>query len=228
MKMIILLLSLVLSPNTFATISEVSTGNLIEASKLNEIIQTVNQTSEQTSSDGVFVATGTIIQVAPLDCPAGYLKADGSAVSRTGVNANLFSAIGTSFGVGDGSTTFNLPSTIRCTSELDCENEFTVKVSSSGAVTGENLNWFNGNFTNSSPAAGTFTLNVFTEAPNCVPGQGASAHSIVNISSISHTSIGVQFNGNVKSPFQLNCQKATADFKPLSKMPSMFTKCIKL
>lgn len=40
--------------------------------------------------------------------PAGWLWADGSAVSRT-TYASLFSAIGTAFGVGDGSSTFNLP-----------------------------------------------------------------------------------------------------------------------
>lgn len=40
--------------------------------------------------------------------PTGWLKADGSAVSRT-TYATLFAAIGTTFGVGDGSTTFNLP-----------------------------------------------------------------------------------------------------------------------
>jgi microcystin-dependent protein len=40
--------------------------------------------------------------------PAGWLKANGQAVSRT-TYAALFSAIGTTFGVGDGSTTFNLP-----------------------------------------------------------------------------------------------------------------------
>jgi microcystin-dependent protein len=40
--------------------------------------------------------------------PAGWLKADGAAVSRT-TYAALFTAIGTTFGVGDGSTTFNLP-----------------------------------------------------------------------------------------------------------------------
>ncbi|WP_293788399.1 phage tail protein [uncultured Pedobacter sp.] len=38
----------------------------------------------------------------------GYLKCDGSAVSRSGYSA-LFSLIGTAFGSGDGSTTFNLP-----------------------------------------------------------------------------------------------------------------------
>lgn len=40
--------------------------------------------------------------------PQGYLLEDGSAVSRT-TYAALFSVIGTTFGVGDGSTTFNLP-----------------------------------------------------------------------------------------------------------------------
>lgn len=40
--------------------------------------------------------------------PTGWLKANGAAVSRTTYNA-LFAAIGTVFGVGDGSTTFNLP-----------------------------------------------------------------------------------------------------------------------
>lgn len=40
--------------------------------------------------------------------PTGWLKANGSAVSRTTFNA-LFAAIGTTFGAGDGSSTFNLP-----------------------------------------------------------------------------------------------------------------------
>lgn len=38
----------------------------------------------------------------------GYLLCDGAAISRT-VYANLFSVIGTTYGEGDGSTTFNLP-----------------------------------------------------------------------------------------------------------------------
>jgi len=39
---------------------------------------------------------------------AGWLYCDGDAVSRT-TYADLFAAIGTTYGVGDGSTTFNLP-----------------------------------------------------------------------------------------------------------------------
>ena len=43
--------------------------------------------------------------------PSGYLVCDGSAVSRTNY-AELFKVIGTYFGSGDGSTTFNLPNII--------------------------------------------------------------------------------------------------------------------
>lgn len=54
------------------------------------------------------VPEGTIIHVAGSSAPAGYLKANGSAVSRT-TYAALFAAIGTVYGAGNGSTTFNLP-----------------------------------------------------------------------------------------------------------------------
>ena len=40
--------------------------------------------------------------------PAGYLLCDGTAVSRT-IYSDLFDVIGTTYGSGDGSTTFNLP-----------------------------------------------------------------------------------------------------------------------
>lgn len=51
---------------------------------------------------------GTIQYFARKTAPNGWLKADGSAISRTQY-AKLFTAIGTMFGAGDGSTTFNLP-----------------------------------------------------------------------------------------------------------------------
>ena len=52
--------------------------------------------------------TGQIITYAGTTAPSGYLACDGSAVSRT-TYANLFAVIGTAYGEGDGSTTFNLP-----------------------------------------------------------------------------------------------------------------------
>lgn len=56
------------------------------------------------------VPTGVIAPFAALSpaVPAGYLLCDGSAVSRT-TYAALFALVGVTFGAGDGSTTFNLP-----------------------------------------------------------------------------------------------------------------------
>lgn len=57
---------------------------------------------------GGLVPSGVIVQDASSTIPSGYLLNDGSAVSRT-TYASLFGAIGTRFGAGDGSTTFNVP-----------------------------------------------------------------------------------------------------------------------
>ena len=54
------------------------------------------------------VAPGAILPFARTTAPAGWLKANGAAVSRSTYSA-LFAAIGTAFGVGDGTTTFNIP-----------------------------------------------------------------------------------------------------------------------
>ena len=54
------------------------------------------------------VPSGAVMHFAMQTAPAGWLKADGSAVSRTQYPA-LFAAIGTTFGAGNGKTTFNLP-----------------------------------------------------------------------------------------------------------------------
>ena len=53
-------------------------------------------------------AIGDIIPTARASAPAGRLMCDGAAVART-TYADLFAAIGTTYGAGDGSTTFNLP-----------------------------------------------------------------------------------------------------------------------
>jgi microcystin-dependent protein len=54
------------------------------------------------------IPTGGILSYGGATAPSGYLLCDGSAVSRTTYSA-LFTAIGTAFGAGDGSTTFNVP-----------------------------------------------------------------------------------------------------------------------
>ena len=66
----------------------------------------VAKVDNQTMNVGV--PTGAIAYFAHATVPFGWLKANGAAVSRT-VYANLFALIGTTYGAGDGRTTFNLP-----------------------------------------------------------------------------------------------------------------------
>lgn len=51
---------------------------------------------------------GSVIPYAGSAAPDGYLIADGAEISRT-TYSDLFAVIGTTYGVGDGSTTFTLP-----------------------------------------------------------------------------------------------------------------------
>lgn len=51
---------------------------------------------------------GSMVDFAAATAPAGWLLCDGTAVSRT-TFAALFGVISTNYGVGDGSTTFNVP-----------------------------------------------------------------------------------------------------------------------
>lgn len=54
------------------------------------------------------VPAGSIIYTLRNTAPTGFIKANGATLSRT-VYADLFAAIGTWYGSGDGSTTFNTP-----------------------------------------------------------------------------------------------------------------------
>ena len=60
------------------------------------------------------VNTGIIIPWSSESIPSGFLECNGAAVSRS-TYANLFAVVGTTYGIGDGSTTFNVPDlTDRC------------------------------------------------------------------------------------------------------------------
>lgn len=52
---------------------------------------------------------GMVGAFALTSCPSGWVEGDGSEVSRSGANADLFAAMGTIHGTGNGTTTFNLP-----------------------------------------------------------------------------------------------------------------------
>lgn len=60
------------------------------------------------SSSGNFIPAGLVTTYAGSSAPSGWLLCNGNAVNRVTYSA-LFNVIGETYGVGDGSTTFNLP-----------------------------------------------------------------------------------------------------------------------
>jgi microcystin-dependent protein len=81
--------------NTESSIPEI---NKLTDDNINKMKQAINLNAP----------AGVISMYGGSTAPSGWLLCDGSAVSRT-TYARLFSAIGTKYGAGNGSTTFNLP-----------------------------------------------------------------------------------------------------------------------
>ena len=65
-----------------------------------------NDAATKAYADGA-APSGMVVPFAGASAPSGYLLCDASAVSRT-TYAELFAVIGTTYGAGDGSTTFNV------------------------------------------------------------------------------------------------------------------------
>jgi microcystin-dependent protein len=82
-------------------------GNLVAPSTSGNVL-TSNGTTWTSAAPVVPIPSGAVMHFAMNTAPTGWLAANGTAVSRT-TYAALFAAIGTVFGSGDGSTTFNLP-----------------------------------------------------------------------------------------------------------------------
>ena len=87
-------------------------GNANTATKL-ETSRTINGVAFDGTKNIIVGSNpvGTIIAVAYTGVPEGYMHCNGAAVNRT-TYVNLFNKIGTTYGAGDGSTTFNLPNTV--------------------------------------------------------------------------------------------------------------------
>lgn len=107
--------------------------------------------SVQTTSGGGLSPAGSILiwGGAVNSPPTGYLVCDGSAISRE-TYANLFAAIGTTHGSGNGSTTFNLP---------DLRDKFVVGASGTKAVASTG-----GSATAAGSVSGTVGDTALTEA----------------------------------------------------------------
>ncbi len=87
-------------------ITEVASTTEAEQGTATDVLMTPATTLDSIKYNAV--PPGNVQYTARTTAPSGWLYCNGSAVSRTTYD-RLFSAIGTTFGAGDGSTTFNLP-----------------------------------------------------------------------------------------------------------------------
>lgn len=136
-------------------------------------------TDEGTLSANVSqIKTGSVIFFAGNVIPEGYLECYGQAVSRT-VYAELFNVIGTIYGSGNGSTTFNIPNLV---------NRFIQGSNTSGTVKQAGLPNITGQF------SGTESLykEGYTPSPS-----GAFYQSAFNV--VAGWSTNDQFDNNVWS-----------------------------
>jgi microcystin-dependent protein len=85
-------------PNIF------SSGDTLSAAKMNENFRTLQQAIDSLVPPGTIIAYGGPKE----SVPAGWLLCDGKPIIRTAY-ASLFGAIGTAWGKGDGTNTFNVP-----------------------------------------------------------------------------------------------------------------------
>lgn len=84
-----------------------TTSNTVTKTDLTNILNQILPIAPHTAQ------IGQVTAFAGSTAPNGWLMCNGSAVSRT-TYAKLFAVIGTTYGTGDGSTTFNLPDMRNC------------------------------------------------------------------------------------------------------------------
>jgi microcystin-dependent protein len=94
--------------NTVTSDFEDVSGRFLDKNTGGTVTGNLNVTGKVKESTYDLIPTGTIQMFAGAAAPSGWLMADGTAVSRT-TYASLFAVCGTTYGAGDGSTTFNLP-----------------------------------------------------------------------------------------------------------------------
>ena len=85
-----------------------SLGSITNVSTVSRAFESGDIPTVSSINNGANMPTGSLVAWAGSSAPTGWLSTDGSDISRT-TYAGLFSVIGTTYGAGDGSTTFGLP-----------------------------------------------------------------------------------------------------------------------
>ncbi len=97
------------SMGTFLGLTDTPSGYGTSSGKLLRVNDTADGVDfSAVTGSGILMPVGSMLMWTNATVPDGWLRCDGTAVSRT-TYSELYSAIGTTYGNGDGSSTFNLP-----------------------------------------------------------------------------------------------------------------------
>jgi len=152
------------------------------------------------------VNTGLIVPWSSTSVPSGFLECNGAAVSRT-TYAALFAIIGTTYGSGDGSTTFNVPDLQEkcCRKDSPTSNLGTTAGSSTVTITG-NVATTVSPHTLSTPEIASHSHPGGSGGGNCQPGptgrQPTTSNSTGGGGAHTHNISSESFTGNAVSALQ--------------------------
>ena len=136
------------------------------------------------------VPAGIILPYGSTSAPTGYLSCDGAAVSRT-TYSTLFSAIGTTWGVGDNSSTFNVP---------DLRAMFLRGTGTHGTANMAKGTDF------SAPAVGTIENDQMQDHKHQTIMSPGTSYQTYSSYAIGNNAYGTTYNFNTTAPQEINSQ----------------------
>ena len=142
--------------------------------------QNLGWVAETVAGGGDAVPAGTTLPYAGSTLPTGYLWANGQAVSRT-TYVDLFTAIGTAHGIGDGATTFNVPD-LRGRAPF---GDDTMSRAAASRLTSNGSNGDSGGFEDH-----TLTSDEMPSHSHSVGSNGSHSHSYTDVGTTGGSSLG--------------------------------------
>ena len=147
-------------------------------------------TQSKLDSNLIFVPSGMIMPFGGTASPTGFLSCDGSAVSRS-TYATLYTAIGTTWGSGDGSSTFNLP---------DLRAMFLRGTGTHGTANMAKGTDF------SAPAVGTIENDQMQDHKHQTIMSPGTTYQTYSSYAIGNNAYGTTYNFNTTAPLEINSQ----------------------
>lgn len=176
-----------------------------------------------TSGQGYFNMSGPIVSLTSNPAtPVGGTTASGGAGDIFDLSSIKIPIQGWSdYGVIVGS----FAGIEKCANDYECTDTFSANVSSTGVVTNENIDWINGNCTNSDPFVCTYNTNLKDGTSALSSEMKCHATPLVvggydtQLDAESSTSVSIHTRNSAtgadsQQAFTLTCQKGSQDYKP--------------